>query len=425
MAPQRSFVVVGAGLAGARAVQTLREEGFDGQVTLVGAEPHRPYERPPLSKGYLMGRDDRDSVFVHSAQWYSEQDVDLRIGVAATALDLAGRGIALSDGSALRYDALLLATGSRARRLPVPGADLAGVHVLRTLDDSGALREALGRATRVVVVGGGWIGLETAAAARTAGLAVTVLERDALPLLAPLGPDLARAFADLHRDHGVDLRCGVGVAALLGDPGRVRGVQLDDGTVVDADLVIVGVGAAPNIELARDAGLAVDDGVLVDAGLRSSDPNVWAAGDIARAEHPFLGRRVRVEHWDTARHQGAAAARSMLGQDVAYDRLPYFYTDQYDLGMELTGQVPTGGPGRPGDGAAGDGGGQPQVVIRGDVAARELVAFWLLDSRVQAGMAVNQWDLMEPVERLIRSRARVDAARLADPAVDLEALLTP
>jgi 3-phenylpropionate/trans-cinnamate dioxygenase ferredoxin reductase subunit len=413
MAPETSFVVVGGGLAGAKAVQALRDGGFAGRVSLVGAEPHRPYERPPLSKGYLMGKDALDSVFVHASDWYAEHDVDLRVGVAATALDLARRELSLSDGSTVAYDALLLATGSRPRPLPVPGADLAGVHVLRTLDDSAGLREAMAAASAIAVVGGGWIGLETAAAARIAGLPVTVLERDALPLVGPLGPELAQLFADLHRDNGVDLRCGVGVSALLGDGGRVRGVQLDDGSSVPADLVIVGVGAVPNVELAVAAGLAVDDGVLVDATLRSSDPHVWAAGDIARAEHPFLGRRVRVEHWDTARRQGEAAGRSMLGQGVPYDRLPYFYTDQYDLGMELTGQVPSTRDGR----------GEPQVVLRGDVAARELVAFWLLDGRVQAGMAVNQWDLMEPVERLIRSRRPVDPVRLADPGVPLDDVL--
>ena len=398
------FVIVGASLAGAKAAETLRKEGFAGRVTLIGDELHRPYERPPLSKGYLLGSAERESVFVHPATWYAEHDVDLRLGTRATAVDARGHEVHLADGDPLRYAALLLATGSEPVRLTIPGADLDGVRYLRRLEDSEALKAAFAEVGRVVVIGGGWIGLEVAAAARTAGLAVTVLEAAALPLLRVLGPEVARVFADLHREHGVDLRCGVHVERILGAGGRVTGVELGGGEVVGADLVVVGVGIRPNTALAQGAGLAVENGVLVDAHLRTSDPDVYAAGDVANAFHPFLERRLRVEHWANAMRQGPVAARSMLGQDATYARLPYFFTDQYDLGMEYNGYA----------------GAEDRVVLRGDVAGREFIAFWLADGRVLAGMGVNIWDTTADVTKLITSRREVELDRIADPDVPLK-----
>jgi 3-phenylpropionate/trans-cinnamate dioxygenase ferredoxin reductase subunit len=381
-----TFAIVGAGLAGARAAETLRAEGFDGRVVLFGAEAHLPYERPALSKGYLQGT--AEVPFVHPAEWYVQQDVDLRLGTRVTALDPAAHEVETADGDRLRYTKLLLATGSSVRRL----ADAA---TLRTLDDSDRLRAALRPGARVVIVGAGWIGLEVAAAARVAGAEVTVLEQAPAPLLAALGPEMAAVFARLHVEHGVDLRCGVTVRAVKSDA-----VLLDDETV-PADLVVAGIGVTPDVDLARAAGLAVDNGVVVDEHLRSSAPDVWAAGDVANAYHPFAGRHVRVEHWANALHQPVVAAQAMLGKDAVYDRLPYFFTDQYDLGMEYTGF----------------GGGE--VVVRGD--EREFVAFWLRDGRLTAAMNVNVWTgVPEIARRLIRSGTRLDPAALADPAVPLE-----
>lgn len=401
------FVIVGAGLAGAKAAETLRAEGFAGPIALIGAERERPYERPPLSKGYLQGKEAREKAYVHALDWYTEHDVDLLLGIRATALDPAAREIALDDGVRMKYAKLLLTTGSSPRRLPVPGADLDGVLYLRTFPDSDRLKETIAASDRIVVIGAGWIGLEVAAAARVAGVEVTVLEAAELPLLGPLGPEAARVFADLHTGHGVDLRCGVQVAEIVGAGGRATGVRLDDaaGTRIDADAVVVGVGITPNTELAQAAGLRVDNGVRVDAALRSSAPDVFAAGDVACAYHPLFGTDIRVEHWANALNQPQTAARAMLGQDVRYDRVPYFFTDQYDLGMEYTGYVAPGG--------------YDQVVFRGSADSGEFIAFWLAGGKVLAGMNVNVWDVTDPIRDLVRSRTPVDPDRLADPDIPL------
>ena len=408
MTSRTSFVIVGASLAGATAAQTLRKEGFDGRITLIGDELHRPYERPPLSKSYLLGDTEREKVFLHPPGWYAEQDIDLRLGTAVTRIYRDARNVTLADRSQVGYDALLLATGSTPRVLRLPGADLDGVRYLRRLEDSEHLKAAFARGPRVVIIGGGWIGLETAAAARAAGLDVTVLEQAELPLLRVLGYDVAQVFADLHRDHKVDLRCGVQVAAITGADGRVTGVELGDGTHLGADLVLVGVGITPNAYLAEDAGLEVENGITVSERLQTSDPAIYAAGDVANAYHPGYGRQLRVEHWANARRQGGIAAKSMLGQDAVYDRLPYFFTDQYDLGMEYTGYVEPDG--------------YDQIVFRGDVPGREFLAFWLADGRVLAGMNVNVWDVTGHIEALIGSGRHVDADQLSDPTVPLESL---
>ena len=400
MSEPRTVAVVGAGLAGAKAVEALRTEGYDGRIVLFGDEPHRPYERPPLSKGYLQGNDERDTVFVHPENWYGEHDVDLRLGTEVTGLDRHAHELMTAGGQPVRYDRLLLATGASPRHLRLPHADLPGVHYLRNLDDSDALRAAFRPGANVVVIGAGWIGLETAAAARTAGATVTVLESAELPLLRVLGPQMAQVFAGLHRENGVDLRLGVEVAGLRGDGSTVTGVELRDGAVIDADAVVVGIGVAPNVDLARSAGLDVDNGVLVDASLRTSDPHVFAAGDIANAEHPVLRRRIRVEHWANALHQPEVAAQSILGKDAVYDRLPYFFTDQYDLGMEYVGYATA----------------DDDVVVRGDLESREFVALWVRDGRVVAGMNVNVWDVTDRIRDVILAGEPADAFELPAPS---------
>jgi 3-phenylpropionate/trans-cinnamate dioxygenase ferredoxin reductase subunit len=409
MSEDQAYVIVGASLGGAKAAEALRAAGSDGPVILIGDETDRPYERPPLSKGYLLGNAERDSIYVHPPGWYAEHHVELRLGTVVTAIDPAAHELTLSDGSRVGYAKLLLTTGSSPRRLPVPGADLAGVQYLRRVADCDQLKATLETASRVAVIGAGWIGLETAAAARTAGAEVTVLEAADLPLLRVLGPEAAQVFADLHRQHDVGMRFGIQVAEITGSDGQATGVLLSDGTRVPADAVIVGVGITPNVQLAEAAGLEVNNGIVVDKHLRSSNPDIYAAGDVASAFHPLLGKHIRVEHWSNALNQPQAAARSMLGQDVSYDRVPYFYTDQYDLGMEYSGYVEPGGYDR--------------VVFRGDVGRREFIAFWLRDGRVLAGMNVNIWDVNDAIQEMVRSGKPADASRLADPDVPLAMVL--
>ena len=368
------IVVVGAGLAGATAVTALREGGHDGPLVPLGAESHPPYERPPLSKGYLLGNDPFESAFVHEPQWYAAHDIDLRTGAFVTDLDLGRKSVSLLDGTEIAYDKLLLATGSRPRRLPL--ADDSGVPTayLRTVEDSDRIRAAFGPGNRIVIIGAGWIGLEVAAAARAAGTEVTVFEVAELPLLRVLGRRVAQAFADLHRAHGVDLRLGTAVSAA---------------DLAGATLVVVGVGVAPDASLAQRAGLAVDKGLLVDATLRASHPGVYAVGDIANHDHPLLRRRVRVEHWDTAIEQAKVAAHNLVGgqEAEAYDRLPYFFTDQYDLGMEYVGY------------AAADA--DTEVVVQGDLGAEQWRAYWVSGGVVVAGMHVNEWGAIDEIREQI------------------------
>ncbi|MGH8862016.1 MAG: NAD(P)/FAD-dependent oxidoreductase [Jatrophihabitantaceae bacterium] len=407
MTDSQHFVIIGAGLAGATAAQALREQGFDGRLTMLGDEAHYPYERPPLSKTYLTGKTGRGELFVHDESWYAEHAVEVRLGDPVTRIRPGGHRIETGDGADIGYDRLLITTGARPRELSVPGAHAQGVHYLRTLDDADTLAATLAAGSRLAVIGAGWIGLETSAAARQAGVEVAVVEAAELPLLRVLGPEVAEVFARLHREHGVDLRLGASLAEIGTRNGRATGVRLHDGTSIGADAVLVGVGvgASPNVELATGARLAVDNGILVDAALRTSDPDIFAAGDVANVRHPGLGRHIRVEHWANALKQPVAVAAAMLGGDAGYDEIPYFYTDQYDLGMEYVGHVEPGGYDR--------------VVFRGDVATREFTAFWLADNRVLAGMNVNIWDAVEPIKALIRRGAVIDPAQLADPEVPL------
>ena len=404
-----TFAIVGGGLAGAKAAEALRDKDFTGEVVLFAAEEHLPYERPPLSKEYLAGKKKLEEFTAQSSAWYRDHHVDLRLGTTVSSLDARAHLVGLPDGSTLHYDKLLLATGSASRRPPIPGADADGVYYLRTLDDSDALSAAVTSGASLAIVGGGWIGLEVAADARRRGANVTVVEAAELPLLGALGREVAEVFAKLHRDHGVDLRLGSTVEEITTAGDAATGLRLGDGSTVDADAVLVAVGAAPNTDLARTAGLSVgpDGGVLVDSTLRTSDPDIFAVGDIASAQHPLFATRIRTEHWANALKQPAAAAAGMLGKPTEYAELPYFFTDQYDLGMEYVGYAHD----------------YARVVFRGDVDGREFVAFWLDgDNRVLAGMNANVWDVLDDVKSLIRSQSPVDPDRLADPAQALGSL---
>jgi 3-phenylpropionate/trans-cinnamate dioxygenase ferredoxin reductase subunit len=383
----RTFLIVGGGMAGAKAAETLREEGFEGRVVLIGGEDELPYERPPLSKDYLRGESPRESARVHDAGYYESHDIELMTGTSVDAIDPAERTLTLDDGGSMRWDALLLATGAEPRTLPFEG-----VRYLRTLGDSDALRERIRPGMRIAIVGAGWIGSEVAASARQLGADVTLMEAAEVPLERVLGRRLGAFYRDLHVANGVRFQGGAGID------------RIED---VDADLVLVAVGVAPRTRLAEQAGLEIDNGIRVDASLRTSAPNVFAAGDVANAWHPLLERHLRVEHWANALNQGPAAARSMLGQDVSYDRVPYFFSDQYDVGMEYSGHADA----------------RDEVVIRGDLESREFIAFWLRDGRVQAGMNVNVWDVTDPIQALVRSGHRVDARRLAATDEPLEELV--
>jgi 3-phenylpropionate/trans-cinnamate dioxygenase ferredoxin reductase subunit len=392
-----TYVIVGAGLAGAKAAETLREEGFDGRVVMIGAEPDRPYERPPLSKEYLRGEAERDAAYVHAAEYYGERDIELRTETVVEAIDLGGRELALAGGERLGFTKLLLATGAEPRRLP--GAE--GAYYLRDFRDCDALRGVLDQGGRLVVIGGGWIGSEVAASARQKGLDVTLIVQASYPLEGVLGRELGEIYAAIHRDHGVELLTATGVESV--EHGRVT---LADGRVFECDHVVAGIGVMPRTELAEAAGLDTQNGIVVDERLRASADGVFAAGDVANAQHPFFETRLRVEHWHNALEQGPAAARSMLGAGEPYDRIPYFFSDQYDVGMEYAGYATE----------------WDEVVFRGDVDGREFIAFWLKDGRVLAGMNVNVWDVTDHIQALIRSGAAVDAARLRDPDLELTSL---
>ncbi|GHF43046.1 MULTISPECIES: NAD(P)/FAD-dependent oxidoreductase [Streptomyces] len=415
----QTFVIVGGGLAGAKAAETLRSEGFTGRVILICDERDHPYERPPLSKGYLTGKTDREAVFVHEPAWYAQADIELHLGQPAVALDRAAKTVRLGDGTVVAYDKLLLATGAEPRRLDIPGTGLAGVHHLRRLAHAERLRGVLASLGRdnghLVIAGAGWIGLEVAAAARGYGAEVTIVEPDPTPLHRVLGPELGQLFTDLHAEKGVRFHFGARLTEITGQDGMVLAARTDDGEEHPAHAVLAAIGAAPRTALAEAAGLALVDradggGIAVDASLRTSDPDIHAAGDVAAAEHPWLHTRLRVEHWANALNGGPAAARAMLGQEVSYDRVPYFFSDQYDVGLEYSGYAPPGS--------------YDQVVIRGDAGKREFIAFWLREGRVLAGMNVNVWDVTEDIQRLIRSGDRLSPEALADPSVPLAAVPT-
>ena len=407
MSKDQNFIIIGGGLAGASAAEELRKQGFDGTIQLIGKEAHAPYIRPPLSKGYLNGTEGLDAVYVHPDEWYAQNTIELLTGTKVFGVNAAAHEITVSGGKPRHYDKLLIATGSSPRLLTIDGAELGGVHYLRTLDDSVALqKEIQGGGRNLVLVGSGWIGMEVGATARTLGNDVTILERDPIPLANAIGDELGTMFADLHREHGVVLRTSVVVDRIVGSHGKVSGVALERGEVVPADIVLIGVGAVPNVALADDAGLITENGIVVDQAMQTSDPDIFAAGDVANAFHPLVNMRLRSEHWANALNEGPAAARGMLGQNESFENIPYFYTDQFDLGMEYSGYGPLT------KGAT--------VVYRGDRATRQFVAFWIHDDRVVAGMNVNVWDVNEQVQRIIREGKVVDVARLTDESVPLE-----
>jgi 3-phenylpropionate/trans-cinnamate dioxygenase ferredoxin reductase component len=406
MADPRRIVIVGTGLAGASTAGALREQGYDGEVLLIGEQRHRPYELPALSKGILLGDTD-DPDWVHEESFYADKNIELRLGARAGAIDLSDRTVGV-DGKAELWDRLVLATGSTPRRLRVPGADFDNVRRLRRLDDALSLRQELTEGRNVVIVGGGWIGCEVAAAARKHGANVTVIDPLPQPLHQVLGETVAGVFRALHEANGVTFRLGTGVVEYTGSGGTATGVRLDDGSEVPADLVLVAVGAKPRTELAHDAGigLADDGGVAVDTTLRSSAADVFAVGDIAAHAHPRYGRRIRVEHWANAKDQGAHVAQNLLGASEPFFTSPYFFSDQYDLGMEFRGLTDPF---------------NDELVVRGDLASREFIAFWVRDGALQAAMNVNMWDDGDTLAALVDKRARVEPAKLVD--ADLASLM--
>lgn len=399
------FVIVGASLAGAKAAETLRKEGFEGEIVMIGEEPVRPYERPPLSKGYLQGSTEQEKVFVHEAGYYGDNDIDLRLSRRVESLDARDRKIVIDNGERISFDSCLLATGAEPRRLSVPGAQLDGVLYLRDLADSDRLRGGLANASKVVVIGAGWIGCEVAASARQLNVEVAMVEAAQVPLARVLGQDLGRFYAGVHSDNGVVFHTGARVDSLVGRD-SVEGVRLASGQVLAADLVVAGVGVTPRVELAAAAGLEIENGIVTDRNLRTSVEGVFAAGDVANSWHPLYERLIRLEHWSSALNQGPVAARNMLGRWVPYERIPYFFSDQYDVGMEYTGFATD----------------WDEVVFRGDPESRKFIAFWVKDRRVVAGMNVNIWDVADQIASLVTSGVRVDTARLADPDVSLDSL---
>jgi 3-phenylpropionate/trans-cinnamate dioxygenase ferredoxin reductase component len=403
---ERTIVIVGAGLGAARAAVNLRKEGFEERIVMLAEEAELPYERPPLSKDYLRGTKGRDEVRVKGADGWQADRVEILTETRATALDLRSREVRSEDGRRFEFWRVLLATGAEARPLPVPGAELSGVFTLRTFDQADAIRAAALSAGEAVVVGGGWIGAEVAASLRQLGVEVTMIMRASLPLERALGPEIGAVYRDLHVQHGVRILPGVRVEAVVGE-GAAAGVRLADGRLVAARVIIAGVGVRPRDELARAADLVVDDGVEVDELLRTSDPDVFAIGDVASQWHPLLGARVRVEHWDTARRHGIAVAKSMLDRGAPYRKAPYFYSDQYDLDMEYVGH-----PAR-----------WDRLVFRGDPATGSFCAFWLAGSRVVAGLNARVPGVSPTIAKLIESGVEVDPAALADPGQPLESML--
>lgn len=394
---EEHIVIIGGGLAGAKAAEGARDTGYDGPITLVAAEDKLPYERPPLSKDLLAGESDFASAIVKDNEWFGDNSVDLRLGTRVASLDRDSRTAIVDEGDEIPWTKLILATGSSPVRLDVPGSDLDGIHTLRSIDDARELRSRFAEGTDLLIVGSGWIGCEVAATARRAGCSVTVATKDSLPLARILGDEFARYLFDLHRDHGVEFATGTTVESYDGDRG-VESVRLSDGSEHAASLVIEAIGVTPNVALAEIAGLDVDDGVLVDETLRANDPDIWAVGDIANHLHPFYGRRVRSEHWSVALNQGLHAGRGAAGSIEEYDRLPMFFTDQYDMGMEYRGHAPDA----------------DDVILRGTTKEGDFLVFYLDDGVVSAVANVNVWDVGDDVERLLRARVSPDRRKIAD-----------
>ncbi|BCW63767.1 FAD-dependent oxidoreductase [Paenarthrobacter sp. MSM-2-10-13] len=404
------IVIVGGGLAGATAAKTLRAEGYEGPVTLVAAENRPPYIRPPLSKEFLLGKAEADAALVVPDKWYGENGVELLLESLASRIDPRGHAVALADGRSLHYSKLLLATGARPRTIPLPGADLDGVMTFRTFDDSVQLQNLLkDGGKKVVMIGSGWIGMELAAAARTYGNDVTLLGLEDIPLSAAIGPELGGFFHRLHEDQGVTFRLPASAAGIEGQDGRATAVRTNTGETLPADVVIVAVGVVPDTALGEAAGLAIRNGILVDTGLRSSAPDVLAAGDVANALHPFTAEHHRSEHWANALNGGKVAAKSMMGRDAQLDVVPYFYTDQFTVSMEYSGFPSLTSGITP--------------MIRGSLDDGSFIAFWLREGVVVAGMSVNQRRVQKPIKALISTRTPVNVNKLTDLGVPLDELL--
>ena len=406
MPDRPTFVIVGANLAGGRAAQALRKEGFDGRLILIGAEPDPPYERPPLSKEYLRGESAREKLFIVPPAFFDENDIELRLGEEAKRIDAQERAVELDSGERVSFDALLLATGGRARALPIPGVDLEGVYYLRHVGDSESIAAELQEGRRLVVIGAGFIGSEVAASARMKGLDVTMLEIAPVPLERALGRELGGIFAEIHRDHGIDLRTSEGVERFEGAQ-RVERVIATSGAAIDCDLVVIGVGIIPNTEIAEGAGISVNNGIVVDEYCRTDVNGIFAAGDVANFYSPILDERLRIEHWANAQSQGRAAALNMLGRKEPYNEVPWFWSDQYDLNMQLVGHAPS----------------WDEVVFRGSVSERAFTAFYLKDGRLRAALAVNRFRDIRPSRELIKAGMEVDSRKLRDDETELRSLL--
>ena len=406
MVQKLTCIIVGANLCGGRAAETLRQEGFDGRVVLIGAEPERPYERPPLSKEFLRRETERERVFLRPAEFYAEQEIELRLGVRATGVDLRERAVVLETGERLRFDKVLLAAGGRVRRLAVPGSQLEGVYYLRTIADCERIAAELAPGRRVVVIGAGFIGAEVAASARMTGLEVTVLEGGQVPLARALGPEMGRIYGDIHREHGIDLRLSTRIERLEGGR-RVERVMTSDGEAVGCDFVVVGIGIDPETGLAEGMGIEVGNGIIVDEHCRTNVDGVFAAGDVANFPNPILGERLRLEHWANAQNQGVAAAKAMLGSEEPYADVPWFWSDQYDLNLQYVGYASS----------------WDRIVIRGSVPERRFTTFYVKDGRLRAAMTLNRTRDIRPSRELIRARVQVDAEKLQDEDVELRSLV--
>jgi 3-phenylpropionate/trans-cinnamate dioxygenase ferredoxin reductase subunit len=411
MSNKQTFIVVGGGLAGAKAVETLRTEGFDGDIILFTEEAVRPYQRPPLSKDYLRREAGFDQCAVHDENFYTANNIELHTSSRVVEINPATSKVTLASGEVFCYTKLLLATGSVPRRLMIPGAELNGVNYLRDISDADNLTDVVtataGAKRRVVIVGSGWIGSEVAASIREMGAEVSVVELASVPLERVLGTEVGSFYRDLHIEHGVDMHFGVGIEAIRGAT-SVEEVVLSDGTVLDCAVVVVGIGVFPRTELAEAVGLSVNNGIVTDEYLKTSERNIYAAGDVATVFYPFYQTHIHLEHWSAAINQGPIAARNMLGISDIYEQIPYFYSDQYDVGMEYTGFAPT----------------WDQILFRGNPATKQFITFWLdKTGRVLAGMNVNVWEVAPAIEALIRSCKPVDLEQLVNPNVDLASLV--
>jgi 3-phenylpropionate/trans-cinnamate dioxygenase ferredoxin reductase subunit len=402
----QTFVVVGANSTGGTAAATLRTDGFDGRVVLIGAEQHPPYERPPLSKEYLRGEVPRDHTFLRPQSWYGDNDVELMLSTRAKEIDTAAKVVRLDGGDDVAYDKLLLATGGQNRRLAVPGLDLDGVHDLRTFEDADAIRSRAARGGKAVVVGAGFIGCEVTASLRVMGVDVEVVEPLPAPLVRVVGPEVARLFEEIHRDHSVGFHFGQGISAFEGTGGRVEEVVTESGRRLGCDFAVVGVGIQPVTELAAEGGLELANGIAVDPFLRTSEQDIFAAGDVADHQHPLFGRRLRVEHWDNALKMGAAAAKNMMGAGVAFDDPHWFWSDQYDYNLQYVGFA-----------AEWD-----ELIVRGNLEERNFVGFYVKAGVVQAAVGINRGRDVRRAAGLIKAQKPIDPASLRDEDVDLKKL---